>query len=74
MDDNFQKRLGWNPRGNWTGIWATTCYYLWMWRNKHETNYSRPYHPWRVISNSISNYKNVVARNLHEVSKEYKKR
>lgn len=31
----------------WVDLWATTCYYLWRWRNLmvHEDQFNRPFKP-----------------------------
>lgn len=35
------------------------------------STYSRPYQPWKVVSNSMSNYKNAVVRDILEAHREY---
>lgn len=72
--DNFHNGYGWDPNGEWTNVWATTCYFLWMWRNKgmHDDEFSRSAQPWRVISHNISNYKHVVASEIHHQQRDFK--
>jgi ribonuclease HI len=42
----------------WQNIWATTCYYLWQWRNKtvHDNSFHRPLNPSRVILQYVKDY------------------
>lgn len=42
----------------WCALWATTCYFLWSWRNKevHDDNYTRPYDPVAHIQTYLQQY------------------
>jgi hypothetical protein len=42
----------------WQNIWATTCYYLWQWRNKtaHDDSFHRPLNSSRVILQYVKDY------------------
>jgi hypothetical protein len=41
----------------WRDVWATTCYYLWFWRNKlkFDLNLTRPTSPSRCILQHVEN-------------------
>ncbi|MCH99988.1 ribonuclease H protein, partial [Trifolium medium] len=50
---------GWKiEQFEWKNVWATTCYFLWQWRNKavHDDTYQRPFHPASQIMQYVQEY------------------
>jgi ribonuclease HI len=66
---NLRTHIGRNKEVKWDAIWATTCYYLWQWRNQrvHDTRIQDPYKPWEIIMNSVTYYMSSMDshRSLH---------
>ncbi|GAU10505.1 hypothetical protein TSUD_419400 [Trifolium subterraneum] len=55
---NMQNKLGRNGNLSWSCIWATSCYFLWLWRNRevHRVARIRPDHPWNYIVSWVLRY------------------
>jgi ribonuclease HI len=55
---NLRRQLGRNDSRNWSCVWATNCYYLWLWRNRevHGDARTRPTQPWNFILGWVQQY------------------
>jgi hypothetical protein len=44
---------------SWDATWATTCYWLWRWRNQrvHDSSYVSQWQPWSFILKLANEYK-----------------
>jgi ribonuclease HI len=59
---------GWNMEHlEWKNVWATTCYYLWQWRNKtvHDDSFERPLYPARQILQHVKDYHACISHGIH---------
>ncbi|PNX68268.1 ribonuclease H, partial [Trifolium pratense] len=56
---NLHQNLGRSMNRSWPSVWATGCYFLWMWRNReaHGDTRLRPAQPWNFILNWVDQYK-----------------
>jgi ribonuclease HI len=63
---NLKQDLGHDLNINWSCVWATSCHFLWTWRNRemHEDSRLRPTHPWRYILDCNLKYITADANNI----------
>ncbi|RZC19172.1 hypothetical protein D0Y65_006122 [Glycine soja] len=54
--------VGGKRDGNCSAFWDQNCYFMWLWRNKHEhkDDFIRPLKPWEVILKACDEYSNGV--------------
>lgn len=59
---NLQMDVGGKRDGNCSAFWDQNCYFMWLWRNKHEhkDDFIRPLKPWEVILKACDEYSNGV--------------
>lgn len=52
--------VGGKRDGNCSAVWNQNCYFMWLWRNKHEhkDDFIRPLKPWEVILKACDEYSN----------------
>jgi ribonuclease HI len=56
---NLQGDLDWIADIRWKELWATVCYYLWLWRNKdiHDASFIRPVQPVQLVMQRCREYR-----------------
>jgi ribonuclease HI len=59
VDLNLSTDMGGTKDLAWDAVWATTCYWLWRWRNQrvHDSNYTSQWKPWSFILKFANDYK-----------------
>ncbi|PNX81608.1 ribonuclease H [Trifolium pratense] len=55
---NMKKQLGRDNNLSWASVWATSCHFLWLWRNRetHGDSRLRPLQPWKLILKWVMQY------------------
>jgi len=58
---SLYQNLGKDEADSWGCVWATSCHFLWIWRNREVHGDARvcPNHPWRCIMGWVQQYKQV---------------
>jgi ribonuclease HI len=56
---NLSTNMGIQSDLSWDATWATTCYWLWRWRNQrvHDSSYVSQWQPWSFILKLVNEYK-----------------
>jgi ribonuclease HI len=63
---NMRKECGRNSNLRWSCLWATTCHFLWLWRNRevHGDARTRPTQPWNYIVSWVLQYMTADVRSV----------
>lgn len=58
FDDWARYNISEGDGPEWRSLWATTCFFLWRWRNEklHASNFTRPFSPTNVIRRYVNEY------------------